>query len=58
MAPFLSVDLAQRGHADVAEGIIAGMCLLAAACAFALPLETSGQPLLVRRTLLPLRLGP
>lgn len=49
LAPYLAVDLAQRGSmgAALTEGIIAGMCLIAAACVFALPLETSGQPLQV-----------
>lgn len=45
MAPYLAVELARRGHADIAEVIIGGMCLVAAICASALPLETSGRAL-------------
>ncbi|KAK9784698.1 hypothetical protein WJX73_003774 [Symbiochloris irregularis] len=45
LAPYLAVELARSGHADIAEIIIAAMCLLAAVCASALPLETSGRAL-------------
>ena len=59
IAPYLAVELAQRGHASVAEVIIGSMCLLAAVCAAALPIETAGQQLVVslgcvHRLLLPL----
>ena len=48
LAPFLAVDLAERGRADVAEGVIAGMCALAAAAVLFLPRDTSGKLLTVR----------
>lgn len=47
LAPLLSVDLAQSGHLRLAEGVIAGICLLAALCTCLLPYETSGRDLQV-----------
>ena len=47
LAPYLAVDLARRGHADLAELAIAACCLLAAALVLGLPHETAKQQLQV-----------
>ena len=47
LAPYLAVDLARRGHADVAEILIAACCLLAAAMVLGLPHETAKKQLQV-----------
>ena len=48
IAPFLSVDLGQGGHLQLAEGAITGCCLVAAICTCVLPYETSGMNLQVK----------
>ena len=47
LAPYLAVDLARRGHADVAEILIAVCCLLAALLVLGLPRDTAKQQLQV-----------
>ena len=45
LAPPLAVDLGQSGHLRLAEGVIAGICLIAALCTCLLPYETAGRDL-------------
>ena len=49
LSPFMAVALVERGMPRAAEGIIAAVCVLAAAATLCLPLETAGKALLVRR---------
>ncbi|CAL5229494.1 g12830 [Coccomyxa viridis] len=47
LSPFMAVALVERGMPHAAEGIIAGICVLAAIATLCLPLETAGKALLV-----------
>lgn len=49
LSPFMAVALVERGMPHAAEGIIAGICVLAAIATLCLPLETAGKALLVSR---------
>ena len=58
IAPFLSVDLGQGGHLQLAEGAITGCCLVAAVCTCVLPYETSGMNLQVELQLGTMEISP
>ena len=47
LSPFLTVDLVERGHPQLAEGTLAACCAIAAVLTWLLPIETKARSLLV-----------
>lgn len=48
LSPFLTVDLVEHGHPQLAEGTLAACCALAALLTWLLPIETKSRSLLVQ----------
>ena len=51
LSPFASVMLVRNDHLSAAVSLLGGACLVAAACAILLPLETKGRALQVHALL-------
>jgi len=47
LSPFLTVDLVEHGHPQLAEGTLAVCCAIAAVLTWLLPIETKARSLLV-----------